>query len=337
MTSNPGSSNMIRYRVSKLIIVALSVLMFQYSFAGQDVTLHQLTTMKWQNFIDITLANPDRIWVCGMSGLIMQSTDSGENWVRQDQGPVPEWLTSVFFKDESQGWITGSEGSILTTQDGGRTWKRNELKDAHLTDILFVDTSVGVACGLDGMIFRTDNGGQTWTSLKTPISTAINKLGSNSDAIWAVGVRGVVLKSSDRGLTWHKIETRTEETLYDLTFINDKRGWICGRNGLVLFTDNGGLEWESRNVPVDMELCAIAFIDPNNGITAGGSINHPAQFFVTNDGGLSWASHPDPLGKWWKSIECLSDGTCYLAGNDAIARCQLPVGVKSVSRATSRD
>jgi hypothetical protein len=57
-------------------------------------------------------------WIVGTDGTILNTTDSGNNWIFQSSGTT-EWLWSVYFADSNTGWAVGVGGTILKTITGG--------------------------------------------------------------------------------------------------------------------------------------------------------------------------------------------------------------------------
>ncbi len=108
------------------------------------------------------------------------------------------------------------------------------------------------------------------------------------DLVWVVGYYGTVLHSRDRGLTWQIQTSGTQEALYRVVFLDDKRGWISGSYGTILHTQDGGNHWQIQPTPTEEHLFGLQFIDQQVGWAVGsrGTLLHTA------DGGSSWANRP---------------------------------------------
>ena len=61
----------------------------------------------------------------GSRGIILKTTNSGENWFSQSSG-TRDYLNSVYFTDNQPGWVVGSSGTILHTTNGGVTFIGDE-------------------------------------------------------------------------------------------------------------------------------------------------------------------------------------------------------------------
>jgi len=62
-------------------------------------------------------------WAVGNTGIILNTSDGGNNWVLQLSG-TKEQLLSVCFIDKYTGWAVGGnyQGVILKTTNGGQNW-----------------------------------------------------------------------------------------------------------------------------------------------------------------------------------------------------------------------
>jgi hypothetical protein len=88
--------------------------------------------------------NPQEGWVVGGFGLILHTTDGGQNWDVQDADSEAD-LFGVDFVDSQNGWAVGydpetDEPAIFKTTNGGATWAPREIATAVvLTAVSFVD------------------------------------------------------------------------------------------------------------------------------------------------------------------------------------------------------
>lgn len=144
-------------------------------------------------------------WVAGGGyigdGIILKTTDGGENWVQQAASQYLLSLKDLHFIDYDYGWAVGSVGTIIKTTDGGSTWiKQGGVSNSLLTSVYFTNQNTGWAVGYWGYCFKTTNGGTNWI---------------------------------EQGLT--------DNYLYCVNFLNESTGWIVGDGGTILKTTNGGI------------------------------------------------------------------------------------------------
>lgn len=97
--------------------------------------------------------------------------------------------------------------------------------------------------------------------------------------VWAVGYWGTVQVSEDRGATWSYARTPTHETLFDVSFADERNGWAVGANGVVLSSTDGGATWTAADVrlgdefgdsyPLDTHMFGVAAVSPTEAWAVG--------------------------------------------------------------------
>ena len=116
---------------------------------------------------------------------------------------------------------------------------------------------------------------ETW---KLPKASLFG-VASHGENVWACGYWGTILRSSDGGRTWSQPDTPTAETLYAISFADDKNGFVVGANGSLLRSSDGGATWAKQQVqvpdetggtrPLDVNLFGVAAISPTNAFAVG--------------------------------------------------------------------
>ena len=122
--NNLAANSVLKY--SNNIILILSFLLLSLSLSGGDLLAQDygwtvLTTDGSYNHRSIFFIDENIGWIVGESGLILMTTNSGDNWTLQDGGTTVDF-TTVFFVNDSTGWIGGQSGTILKTIDSGENW-----------------------------------------------------------------------------------------------------------------------------------------------------------------------------------------------------------------------
>ncbi|QSQ17531.1 WD40/YVTN/BNR-like repeat-containing protein [Myxococcus landrumensis] len=118
-----------------------------------------------------------RTWLCGSSGNIYRSDDSGATWMELKGTPFTseDRCMSLSFLDSERGWAAGMRGSLWATKDGGMTWRRLETPwppapargpAPMLRDVTLLTPEVAWLHGSAGR-FQTTDGGKTW-NLRPP-------------------------------------------------------------------------------------------------------------------------------------------------------------------------
>lgn len=98
--------------------------------------------------------------------------------------------------------------------------------------------------------------------------------------VLAVGYWGTVLRSVDGGQAWSHQPTPTHETLYAVSFGDEKRAWAVGAAGTLLYSQDAGVSWESVQVilpadefadarPLDSPLFDVVAVSGNEAWAVG--------------------------------------------------------------------
>ena len=200
--------------------------------------------------------NSTSAWLAGDSGLIMKSTDGGNNWIVQYSNQTYK-LNDIISADTNYIWAVGTGGKILHSSDGGDNWSEQISNTTYdLRAVFFVDSANG----------------------------------------WISGDLGIILRTIDCGINWNAQTTGLSNNIFDIEFINDSTGIAVCSNNLILRTVDYGLNWTALKDSVDSEIkyfrdiTSLCFIDSLNGyiLTEWGV----ARINNTTDGGLTWNALP---------------------------------------------
>lgn len=98
-------------------------------------------------------------YVCGNTGLMFKTTNSGDTWSYQiGSGIGTNNLYSVYFVNDTLGFA-GSSGKIFRTNNGGGSWvQQYNAGTTNFKNIHFVNNTTGYACG-STKVLKTISGG----------------------------------------------------------------------------------------------------------------------------------------------------------------------------------
>jgi len=244
-------------------------------------------------------------WAVGGSGLVIRSTDGGQNW--SASSPTPGTLNGVHFVSESLGWAVGNSGVVLKTDDGGESWTASAPAAQNLNAVFFIDADRGWIVGDAGRVLRTTNGGTSWTT-STPTSNALYGVYFVSQNTgWAVGT-GVVLRTTNGGASW-TVSAPSALILRDVHFVNASVGWIVGSNGRVLKSTNGGASW-STTTQTASDLYSVHMASSTRGWAVGerGSI-------IRTTNGSDWTEQR-PVTGVLRSVFFIDDVNGWAVGDN---------------------
>ncbi len=145
----------------------------------------------------------------GESGIIMKTTDGGNNW--SQQAVISSFhFSDIFFNDDLNGYVTGEYlgvphyAAIFKTSDGGINWSETSLgTNESLAGIYFTDAYHGWAVGGDsnneGLIYYTSDMGQTWSMQSIPAVDFLYRVFfADENSGWASGHIGTILATQNQ-------------------------------------------------------------------------------------------------------------------------------------------
>ncbi|MBE0430016.1 MAG: hypothetical protein IBX61_09145 [Thermoleophilia bacterium] len=248
------------------------------------------------HYASVQMVSATAAYLAGSDGKIYKTTDGGAGWTQQNSG-IASNLTSVFFKDASNGFAIGG-ARLLRTADGGATWNSNSV--TPLAGSMIAIAVAGdnlIAAGEGGVILRRESAGNWSDPLDTlaaelaPVpSGATGRLhaaavasGSASHA-FAGGIGGAIVKTTDGGASWNRIAGGDANDITSSSFVDGATGWIAGDNSMVIRTVNGGRDWVDDNagMPAGVRIYGLHFLDANTGFAAGVLNNAGVIYKYTN-------------------------------------------------------
>jgi hypothetical protein len=122
----------------------------------------------WYSFgqvtlLDVAAAGNGALFMSGSSGVLLTSTDNGEQWTTLTTPPVYNNLYGIAFATPEIGCAVGAFGTLLRTTDRGNTWSNPSTGVSdHLQDVAFIADTLGIIVGRNGRILRTTDAGAHW-------------------------------------------------------------------------------------------------------------------------------------------------------------------------------
>lgn len=102
------------------------------------------------------------VWVCGDSGMVVQTENGGNTWAWHYIGKSVT-LEDIWFVTDKIGWVVGDSNIVAKTVDGGNTWTVQVVGDSgyeRFIRVQFIDSLIGWIGGK--YLYRTEDGGLTW-------------------------------------------------------------------------------------------------------------------------------------------------------------------------------
>lgn len=219
-------------------------------------------------------------YAVGVSGVILKTSDGGENWTIQNSGST-EYLACVYFFDEMTGLVGGYNGTMLKTTDGGTNWSVISLSGItnKIYNMSFVDNQTGFFCGENGALYKTTDGGDSWSVFPSvpPVNTSIE----------------------------------------DILFVDNNVGYFTGDgvgSNVMYKTTDGGNNWSAQSLPFGNtnNQYSIVALNKDTVFVVGGD----KRIVRTFDGGQNWIDKSSTLANYYKRVNFSPDGILYAIGWD---------------------
>lgn len=223
---------------------------------------------------DVEFVSAERGWAVGHSGVLLSSTDGGENWslvmdgnqaaqivlqgaqqqlangaegaeraVRSAEylvadGPDKPFL-DVTFASPSRGYLIGAYGLALETRDGGQSWQSlveriPNPRGNHLYQMQIRGQEIVIA-GEQGVLFRSLDGGQSFSQLSAPYAgTFFGVLGLQGDGLLVYGLQGNAWRSTDGGGSWQQVDVGQSASLAAGLRLSDGTLLLADESGRLL-------------------------------------------------------------------------------------------------------
>ncbi len=185
--------------------------------------------------------------------LIIQTTNGGQTWHRQNSGVLGTPLRKVYFRSALEGWCLGEGGVLIHTSDGGKTWKPIETGTENNLHDFFITETTGWIVGDWGTLLKTTDSGRTFAKVDGSVFNRKSLKGIffvDENYGWIITYNapngknaGYIYRTTDGGNTWEE-QLTTEAALFNLYFIDKQTGWVVGDRRSVYATTDGGQTWQ---------------------------------------------------------------------------------------------
>ncbi|RUO22314.1 hypothetical protein CWE08_03765 [Aliidiomarina iranensis] len=206
----------------------------------------------------VSVIDDNYMWAAGHQGVLLQSTNGGEDWRMVLDGH--ELLELEY------SWLQEKEAELAAAiEDTEDEYEREELEYAldelsfqmggaeiqfevgptkPLLDVHFFNRDVGMAVGAFGTILRTTDGGASWQvandAIDNVIGYHINKLVAGpNDSLILIGEAGLLARSDDMGETFEMLDSPYHGSLFGALFDDNGGLWVYGLRGNVFVAEDG--------------------------------------------------------------------------------------------------
>jgi len=238
---------------------------FKNLWSPRDSKTKELLTSL--SFVDEKLG-----WAAGHGGVIIHTSDGGENWVVQRESSAKNLpLFDIHFVSKNIGYACGAYDTLLKSIDGGKSW--NSLStgsDNIYNGIFFHDAENGFLVGEFGSILKTSDGGQSWKQMNIGgyQGTFFGIIFLSSEKALAYGITGKLFLSHDGGSNWKDISTGAKDALF-MAAANKDDVVVVGRSGIIMLSNDGAKSFVTRYEADNMSFAGVC-AQPEGGFVGVG-------------------------------------------------------------------
>ncbi len=267
------------------------------------------------DYIGVFFMNPDTGWACGDSGVIIKTTNGGQDWSIAET-PVNNVLLKIHSYNGQVVIATGYDGIILRSSDGGETFEQiysGVGLEVDLWGVQMLNDTLGWVCGMYQTLLKTTDGGLTWQFVTLSLNLhywSIDFLNEQFGFIAASDSK--ILRTTNGGTVWQQyIAGNQSGAFYTVDVIDTLHVAAAGAYGKNVYSSDGGISWvQNTRIYGWNKVTCISFINADTGYVIGIGGNWAIR--KTTNRGESWFESDTITSEW--GLELLPGGVGYAVG-----------------------
>lgn len=304
----------------------------------------------------VSACDNQNVWICGYSGTVLRTTNSGMNWQNVSGNGIPNTvsLINIWGIDLNNALVAGYTGSntwVWKTTNGGANWVQIFTQTGGFIDAIAFKQSfpnqgimVGDPVGARWSLWKTTNYGTNWDSSGMYLAQAGTEAGWNNSIcyagsrIWFGTNNTRIYYSFNDGTNWTWYSTTPEVNSYEILSFGGNSAIMGGATFMV--SEDTGHTWTSVTCPGTGNFCGFASLGiPVNSFLSLGQVwevrNADNHIYKSWQGGYSgWNLEYTAPANNYSHMTQARNGT-YIWGIRAlggITRCTCSVsGIKKIS------
>jgi photosystem II stability/assembly factor-like uncharacterized protein len=249
----------------------------------------------------LTAVSSDRqgnLCVVSSSGAVRLSTDAGVSWTLRAKFDRP--LLCVRAVSPQYVFGAGTQGLVIHSIDGGLHWISDSIANVDFAHASYISPAIWFVAGQKWSLFQTLDAGRSWQRIVIEADTVGASLAEIHDLGFFANGNGVAFVRDDSkgyfdqylttngGQSWKNQNDASFGGATDFATSVGVTSIISGPNGGLKRTTNSGRFWRKVDSVADQNHDVLAFANQSVGVTCSTS-GIDLSFYLTTDGGLSWA------------------------------------------------
>lgn len=299
-----------------IVIIFISAILSYYSNVSSQTEWQIQNSGTTEDLWTIDFINENTGFIAGSGGLILKTTNAGDNWTGLHAGFNN--LIGVDFIDEQTGWVSGHDGTIYKTTNGGINWIiKNCPTSRNLFFVQFVNPNTGYISSDAGVLKSTD-AGESWNFSFLSSIPVYRVYFFNETHGWFGDNIANQFLSSNGGLHWLYTQNVPGAGNISYEFINQWTGWAVGYNNSIIKTTDGGYNWTKQNdgLSITTQLRDVEFI--NNSSDTGWIVGRSNTVLKTTNSGNNWFTMNTPVNEEFTSVKFVNSKTGWIAGFNGV-------------------
>ncbi|HJV26441.1 MAG TPA: YCF48-related protein [Aromatoleum sp.] len=264
--------------------------------------------------------------VVGATGVVLTSTDRGNNWSRQQLDPLSSFVGVAACADGSFAALDFFH-RVWVADPTGYNWEARSIEEPV--------NPLAITCDGENRLWVVGGGSTIASSSDRGASWSTKIVGDDAmlASVQFVGPRegfitgefGAVYRTDDGGATWKALPKIGEDFYpYAAVFADRDRGWVSGLAGVVMQTTDGGRSWSKRINEAGAPIYGLAL---DRGTPLGVGING----LVFRASGDQWTLVDARNATYLRAALPFGDGRILVAGGAGGMEVTMPDGDRTVT------
>lgn len=259
-------------------------------------------------------------WAVGHDGVVLGTTDGGDSWTLQLDGPRANALLVEHMQHQAAANPNSAEIKQLL-EDAKRF--KEQGADKPFLDVWFADDNNGYVVGAYNLIFRTTDGGKVWQPwfdrTDNPKQFNLYAIRPAAGGLFIAGEGGLVLKLDAEAQRFRALDVPYKGSFFGLIGSRDSV-LAFGLRANAFRSDDAGKTWTK----VDVGLPATIVAGTQAGVGTIVLVDAGGRIVASTDGGRTFVKIPMPANVPVTGIAEVGNGRYAVVGPRGVAVVERP-------------